>query len=182
MVIKNTTKTKQTKRATVPQSHIWTGAILTGIKMLGLSFTRIFKHTTSTLHFVLLRNLFSFFLSACRNFKVCSHCLRKEKKANVAWPSLCSAQYHDWEQIDTLRDGFAQSFLLSALVCNETLLDPFEVFEVYYIRERHRLKWVNSSATRKIDKNHCYYYLYLHDIQIYPMSNHQFIYIYINFH
>jgi hypothetical protein len=182
MVIKNTTKTKQTKRATVPQSHIWTGAILTGIKMLGLSFTPIFKHTTSTLHFVLLTNLFSFLCPLVEILRFVYIAYEKKKKANVAWPSLCSAHYHDWEQINTLRDGFAQSFLLNALVCNETLLDPFEVFEVYYIRERHRLKWVNSSVTRKIDKNHCYYYLYLHDIKIYPMSNHQFIYIYINFH
>ena len=37
-----------------------------------------------------------FSLSACRHFKVCSHCLRKEKKSKRCLAeSLCSAQYHD---------------------------------------------------------------------------------------
>ena len=124
MVIKNTTKTKQTKRATVPQSHIWTGAILTDIKMLGLSFTPIIKHTTSTLHFVLLRKLFSFLSPLVEILRFVHIAYEKKKKANVAWPSLCSAQYHDWEQINTLRDGFAQSFLLNALVCQRNTIGP----------------------------------------------------------
>jgi hypothetical protein len=165
----------------VPQSHIWTGAILTGIKMLGLSFTRIFKYITSTLHFVLVRNLFSFLCPLVDILRFVHIAYEKKKKSKRCLAeSLCSAQYHDWVQINTLQDGFAQSFLLNALVCNEILWTPLKS---YYIREGHRLKWVNSSVTRKIDKNHCYYYLYLHAIkfiQCLTTSLFTFILIFIN--
>ena len=153
MVIKNTTKTKQTKNWRNLDRHKDARIVIY------TDFETHYKHVA----FCIAEKFIQFSLSACRHFKVCSHCLRKENKSKRCLAeSLCSAQYHDWVQINTLQDGFAQSFLLNALVCNEILWTPLKS---YYIREGNRLKWINSSVTRKIYKNHCYYYLYLHDIK-----------------
>jgi len=51
--------------------------------MLGLSFTRIFKHTTSTLHFVLLRNLFSFLCPLVEILRFVHIAYEKKKKQTL---------------------------------------------------------------------------------------------------